>query len=290
MDRSRSTQPAPQRSGFLTPRQAVVLLILAALGLLILGLIALRMLAPDFFAAQTVSPQPSAVAQVPALPPSGVTEPEAPAAALTPEPSQLLPQGCEPVYGSLYQSSGAAVIDSQTIEVWFGADSARISLAGIALPVEQPAASEAVEELLALIDGQPVVLALAEEAATPNGSRAAYIYANGWFLNHELIMRGMARVDTAAPGQACAGMFQQAEQQAKSARAGIWQPTRVPTATFLPTVGLDPALQAPCDCMARPVCSDFRTRSEAQACYNACNDYNSRLDDDRDGLACEGLP
>jgi hypothetical protein len=70
----------------------------------------------------------------------------------------------------------------------------------------------------------------------------------------------------------------------------MWQPTRVPTATFVPTVGFDPAMQAPCDCMARPVCTDFSSHDEAQACYNACNDYNSRLDDDRDGLACEWLP
>lgn len=40
-------------------------------------------------------------------------------------------------------------------------------------------------------------------------------------------------------------------------------------------------------------CSHFRTRLEAQAAYQACggrdNDVH-RLDDDRDGLACEFLP
>ena len=40
-------------------------------------------------------------------------------------------------------------------------------------------------------------------------------------------------------------------------------------------------------------CSDFRTRFEAQGAYLACggsrNDVH-RLDDDRDGLACEYLP
>jgi Excalibur calcium-binding domain len=40
-------------------------------------------------------------------------------------------------------------------------------------------------------------------------------------------------------------------------------------------------------------CSDFRTRAEAQAVYQACggrgNDVH-RLDEDRDGLACERLP
>lgn len=40
-------------------------------------------------------------------------------------------------------------------------------------------------------------------------------------------------------------------------------------------------------------CSDFRTRAEAQAAYQACgglrNDVH-RLDRDRDGWACERLP
>jgi hypothetical protein len=40
-------------------------------------------------------------------------------------------------------------------------------------------------------------------------------------------------------------------------------------------------------------CSDFRTRAEAQAVYQACgglrNDVH-HLDSDRDGLACEWLP
>jgi Excalibur calcium-binding domain len=40
-------------------------------------------------------------------------------------------------------------------------------------------------------------------------------------------------------------------------------------------------------------CSDFRSRVAAQAAYQACggrgNDVH-RLDDDRDGLACEWLP
>lgn len=40
-------------------------------------------------------------------------------------------------------------------------------------------------------------------------------------------------------------------------------------------------------------CSHFRTRLEAQAAYQACGGRGNdvpRLDDDRDGLACEFLP
>jgi hypothetical protein len=39
-------------------------------------------------------------------------------------------------------------------------------------------------------------------------------------------------------------------------------------------------------------CSDFRTRSEAQAAYRACGGLRAdvpRLDGDRDGLACDRL-
>jgi hypothetical protein len=68
----------------------------------------------------------------------------------------------------------------------------------------------------------------------------------------------------------------------------MWRPTPVPTHTFVPFVTVNP--NAACDCSIRYECSDFQTHTAAQTCFNACNDYNSRLDEDHDGLACENLP
>lgn len=161
-------------------------------------------------------------------------------------------------------------------------------LAGILLPEDAASTSYALERIRALLEGETFLLALGPAGAEQ--PPAAYVVTADRFLNADLLQHGLARIEPAAASAPCANLFLQAEQQARIDRAGIWQPTRVPTATFLPLVTLDPTLLPPCDCSARPTCADFTTRTAAQACYNACNDYHSQLDIDRDGLACEELP
>ncbi len=56
----------------------------------------------------------------------------------------------------------------------------------------------------------------------------------------------------------------------------------------------DVAPVADCDCSLDYDCQEFATHRQAQACFDACggspaNNW-SRLDRDRDGLACESLP
>lgn len=293
MERSRTKSNAPANDGTnsarLTTWQIGLLVGLAALVLIGLTLVLVLLFStPPVVETQLPLPQDEPPAAVP--PP--VVLPAAQTAAPLEEtlaPRQLLPVGCEPIYGSLVESSAASIVDGQTLDVTIGQTPARVRLAGIFV-ADESALSGATGELQAMIDKQPVVLALDGSEPDAQGRLPAYVFSNGWFLNQELVLRGFARVDPGSPGQACVALFQTAEQQAQQGRKGIWQPTRVPTATFLPTVGIDPALQAPCDCMSRPVCTDFQTHDAAQSCYNACNDYNSHLDDDRDGLACEGLP
>ena len=58
----------------------------------------------------------------------------------------------------------------------------------------------------------------------------------------------------------------------------------------------DPGLSSGrCDCSTNQYnCSDFRTRAEAQACYEHCLSLTGldvhRLDGNGDGEACESLP
>jgi endonuclease YncB( thermonuclease family) len=264
-----------------TPRQAVTLTVFAALALLLL-LTVVRLLFPP-----PVSSAPHPVVTTAETPAALlVTSTTVPLATLAPR--QLLPAGCEPIYGSLVESATAQVVDGQTLDVFLGETLTRIRLAGIALPEAEQIPGTAAAELQAMIDGQPVILALDSSLPDEQGRLPAYVFSSGWFLNQELILRGMARTDLTTQGQACAMLFQESERRAQSARAGIWQPTRVPTATFVPTVQLP--VDPPCSCIPRPVCTDFVTHDEAQACYNACMDYNTRLDPDHDGLACENLP
>ena len=141
-----------------------------------------------------------------------------------------------------------------------------------------------------MVENQPVLLVRDLSAQDGTGQSFRYVFTQQQFINDELVRQGLAVVDLDSPSQSCAATFQLAEQKARSERLGVWKPVPVPTRTFVPFVTLDASNQPACDCSKRYECSDFTTHADAQACYNACNDYNSRLDADRDGLACEELP
>jgi hypothetical protein len=69
--------------------------------------------------------------------------------------------------------------------------------------------------------------------------------------------------------------------------------TDTPTATATATA--TETEQPPCPCEADTLnCSDFATHSQAQACFNYCVSQGAgdihKLDQDNDGIACEGLP
>ena len=262
----------------------MILIIIGVFGFAALGLAAYALL---------FNPQPPASQ---AAPPANL-EPVStlPTAALVGTPTPRVPTitaACLQRASGSHLGSSARVLDDSTIEAQVDGVLQRFRLAGILIPEDSPLSEETASTLREQVDGRELLLfqdpgspAPAEGAPLPR-----YILVEDRLLNQELVEQGLGKTDLEAPEQMCANLFLQAEQQARAEKIGLWQPARVPTATFMPFVTLDPALAAPCDCMSRPVCSDFRTHDEAQACYNACNDYNSRLDEDRDGIACEALP
>ena len=68
-----------------------------------------------------------------------------------------------------------------------------------------------------------------------------------------------------------------------------------PTATKLPPTATATTAAGPCLCYADLYnCDDFSTQAAAQACFNYCQSLGAgdvhHLDNDHDGIACEGLP
>ena len=175
----------------------------------------------------------------------------------------------------------AVNVDGQTLQ---------ISLAGIELPPASSQREQLSQVMRAVAEGQPVLLVQDVSSQDSPGQLERYVFVGDQFLNEIVVRQGLALAARGAPGWSCAALLQQAEAQARIGRAGLWQPSPVPTSTFMPFVTLNPATQAVCDCSKEHTCSDFTTQAEAQICYNACNDYNSKLDFDRDGKACETLP
>jgi micrococcal nuclease len=218
-----------------------------------------------------------------ALPPTWT-----PAAISTPAPGNPAdPAGCAASLGEARQGTLTRVIDRQTVEVSVDGAPVTAGLAGIIFPTGDAGLEErTIQSVRALAEGQAVRIAGSTQDS--QGRTMVYLYRGDLFLNLELVRLGMAQADPAIADAACLEDFQRAEQQARLAGLGIWQPAPAPTKTFVPFVTVEP--NSACDCSIRYECTDFQTHDQAQACYNACNDYNSRLDVDRDGIACEDLP
>jgi endonuclease YncB( thermonuclease family) len=266
-----------------------VLLLAAVLGLLCLGWLAWVLffpgpptLAQDGTTQHTPGAQPGEPGEVSSA--SGTSAPSV----LSTLPACVQNQQVEIHHATLSRAEAMGVLTLQ-----LQGEEQIFRLAGILLPEDAAGAAQAQAWVRSMLEGETFFLIYDRGPNGPaeaNQPPAAYVLTADRFLNADLLQRGLARIDPAAANAPCANVFLQAEQQARIDRAGIWQPTRVPTATFLPLVTLDPALLPPCDCARRPTCADFATRAEAQSCFNACNDYHSQLDIDRDGLACEELP
>jgi endonuclease YncB( thermonuclease family) len=281
--RSRSAQG-------LTPQQVTILILVAVLGSAALILAAFVLLSND-----TVQKTPVPVSQAGAggsgMPLTRTPPAETAAAkASTPSLAQAipsLPASCAQAGSGYSQGKVMRVMDGGTLEVQINGNTQRVGYAGIEVPAENELAAQKAHELL---DGQVVILVKDVSEQDASGRAARYVFSGGWFVNFELVRQGLGVVQPNSPDQACKSYLEQAEQQARLEHLGLWKPTPVPTRTFVPLVTLDLSTRTACDCSKKYVCSDFRTHAEAQTCLNACNDYSSKLDDDRDGIACENLP
>ena len=141
-----------------------------------------------------------------------------------------------------------------------------------------------------LVEGKTVHLGGDGDGSDAQGHLRRYVLAGDerLFVNYELVRRGAALPALFPAGYGCAETFLSAEQSAREEGLGYWAAQPGQPTVVLPAVT---AAARPCDCSATYQCSDFQTRSAAQACYNACGDYrNTTLDPDHNGIACEQLP
>jgi micrococcal nuclease len=126
------------------------------------------------------------------------------------------------------------------------------------------------------------------------GRLLAYVYLpNGTMFNAVLADKGYAQMATFPPNVRYVEVFRALQADARAARRGLW-------AAGEPAAPSDeagdqsgkPALRYDPNGPDRD-CSDFATRAEAQAFYEAAGGPAKdpyKLDSDGDGLACESLP
>ena len=194
------------------------------------------------------------------------------------------PEACIPSDTEILLGQVVAVVDGESIRVQVqDGRTLWVVYAGISAPPGSTAKNNE------LVNGQAVVLVKGASDMDEEGRLPRYVMAGNRFVNYELVRAGYAQVID-PPDPSCAQVLRRAEASAQADQAGLWAPTPMPTLTFMPTVGYTPGSLNGCSCSVQWTCANFRSQARAQACFNACNDYNSRLDEDHDGLACEELP
>lgn len=116
------------------------------------------------------------------------------------------------------------VIDGDTIRLQNGE---RIRLLGINTPeMGQPYYEEARNRLKELIEGKTVTLEVDVEDKDQYGRLLRYIYVNDIFVNLEMVREGYANVYIISPNIRDSNEFKKAEEEAKIAGRGIWQPSK----------------------------------------------------------------
>jgi len=280
------------RSAVLTSFQAVILALFGVLVCLLAGAF-IYILWPQpspqsaVQAGQSLpafTPTPKPVRTLPAtFTPQSIATLRPTSTPTTAPPTPVPPQACIPPESEIQAGMVVEVRDGQSLQVDVDGQVLTIVYAGISVPPTSRAKNSE------LVSGRQVILVSDSATTGDTGQILRYVLAGDRFINYELVRQGYAQA-LDLPELACAQVLHQAEVQARADQLILWAPTRIPTLTFVPTVGSNPADLASCDCSVSWSCTDFRSQSRAQACFNACNDYNSRLDEDHDGLACENLP
>lgn len=265
-------------------------------------------------ATATLSPSPTATAVPSATPrPTATRKPTATPTA-TPTPMGQAARVVE-------------VVDGDTIKVEVDGEVVTVRYIGIDTPETKDPNKpvewmgvEATEANRALVEGQTVYLVQDVSETDRYGRWLRYVYmADGTLVNAELVRQGYAQISTYPPDVAQEAVFVAAQEAARTAKVGLWQPTPMPTATPRPTATQKPAAtrppaptntrqpqptaaptatpgqQAVCDCSGDTLnCGDLKTHARAQACFDYCMSLGRgdvhRLDQDNDGIACESLP
>lgn len=152
----------------------------------------------------------------------------------TPKPSPTLPNladfSCLPADGERVSGVVAGVIDGDTITVQVGIQKFTVRYIGVDTPetnVQPPEkmGPEATTRNRELVSGKRVTLV--SDPGVGNTDRynrlLRYVILEDAFVNATLVREGYARY-YASPNAACGGLMFAAEKEARSAKAGIWNP------------------------------------------------------------------
>jgi endonuclease YncB( thermonuclease family) len=122
------------------------------------------------------------------------------------------------------------VLDASTIKVQIDGFAYVVRYIGIERPVNKNYGVLADVTNGGLVFAKDVLLISDATDKDANGRLLRYVKVGETFVNLELLQKGLATTVDVPPNFACASVFADAEQTARSAGLGIWEPTPTPRA------------------------------------------------------------
>ena len=214
---------------------------------------------------------------------------------------------CIPTNTQRKQALVTKILDAASIEVVTATETFRVRYIGLDAPKISPTlewqSPQAIAANERMVGGKYVILVQDATDMDGTGYYPRYVIVGGTFVNHELVRLGFARAVALPPDVSCENSFLSAQVEAQTLMVGIWIATPIPTFTITPTPTITntplptratATSERACNCNYAPFsCGDFRTHSQAQACFNYCKrmGYGKVLpDNNKNGIVCEGLP
>lgn len=162
---------------------------------------------------------------------------------------------------------------------------------------------EASEKNKELVEGKMVRLEKDVSERDKYNRLLRYVWIGDMFVNDYLVREGYAYASTYPPDVKYADQFLKAQQEARERKKGLWagceeknvekevvKTTQPATETLITPTNLK---DINCSSNVYNCTDDFKTHNEAQKVFEYCGGVNNdvhRLDQDKDGIACESLP
>lgn len=128
------------------------------------------------------------------------------------------------------------VIDSVTLLVSINGQEQPVRYIGLDPPADETFQSKAVEMNYALTINKVVMLIKDVSERDNNRALLRYVFVpdrNGAFLNYLMVRKGYAIASPKRPNFSCSNVLLQAEEQARYELEGLWEPTPIPTLTYM---------------------------------------------------------
>lgn len=145
-----------------------------------------------------------------------------------------------------------------------------------------------------LVEGKQVHLEKDISETDRYGRLLRYVFVGDVFVNDELVRQGFAHASAYPPDVAFQDQFREAEQEAREQKRGLWAACDVWKDNGDSSVSSSDQSSPKAQFVGEDKdCGDFKTHDEAQAFFitqGGPSQDPHKLDQDKDGIACETLP